>query len=160
MSQSLKEKLETVRDLINECLAELGSSAPTRTKLPVAARAKVDNSGTDIVVQIVNKIGDCDEATTIQERVLDQRGAERRILLPFYISHKYFNNAWLTSGDVEKITSDLGVKIDIKNVSNYLVTYRRYLESNAVRKKGQSTRYRMNRSGSKRFEDIIRAKEQ
>jgi hypothetical protein len=158
MSRPLKEKLETIRALAEECLAELGSASTTAGKQKKAAPTKSDVSAADVVLRVVNKIGDCDEAATIQKRVLDQRGIEGRLLLPFYIAQKYFDNAWLTSGDVERITSDLGVKINIKNVSNYLVTYRKYLESGAARKRGQPTPYRMNRSGSKRFEEIIHEK--
>jgi hypothetical protein len=158
MTQPLKERLETIRDLVDECLAELGSAAPLTKRLHGTPK-KAENEGNSIVLQIVNKVGDCDETADIQARVLDKRGAEGRVLLSFYVSQKYFNNTWLTSGDVEKITSDLGVKIDKKNISNYLVTYRKYLESNAVRKSGQPTPYRMNRGGVKRFEEIINEKD-
>lgn len=160
MSKALREKLETIRDLANECLLEFGSLSAVKGKTQKTMSMRTESAGTNIALQIVNKIGDCDEADLIQRHVLDQRGAEGRVLLPFYIANKYFNNAWLTSGDVEKVTSDLGVKIHLKNVTNYLVTYRKYLESNAVRKTGQPTPYRMNRSGRKRFEEIINAKTQ
>lgn len=160
MSKKLKEKLETIRNLANECLAELGSDTAAKVRPQGNVIANKEDSGTNTVLQIVNKVGDCAEADLIQKRILDQRGAEGRILLSFYISNKYFSNAWLTSGDVSKITSNLGVKIDKKNVTNYLVSYRKYLESNAVRKTGQPTPYRMNRNGVKRFEEIINAKTQ
>ncbi|EKD49756.1 MAG: hypothetical protein ACD_63C00056G0002 [uncultured bacterium] len=160
MSQKiLKEKLEAVRDLVDECLKELGSngeSASPRGVAPAEARQKPT---TDKSLNIVNKVGDCGETDAIQKEILDKRGAEGRVLLSFYISYKYLKNEWLTSGDVEKITSDLGVKIDKKNASNYLTTFRKYLESGATRKRGQPTPYRLNRNGAKRFEEIINAKE-
>lgn len=159
MSDTLKNKLDTIRDLVDECLAELGSGKTAKAKPAKSAPANSADTNPDKVLQIVNKVGDCDEATAIEKHVLSTRGSEGRVLLAFYIVHKYFKNAWLTSGDVEKITADLGIKIDKKNVSNYLVTYRKYLESGAVRRKGQSTPYRMKRAGAKRFEEIIHEKE-
>lgn len=158
MSDTLKYKLDTIRDLVDECLAELGSGK-TRKATPVKS-APVNSADTnpDTVLKIVNKVGDCDEATAIEKHVLNTRGSEGRVLLAYYIAHKYFKNVWLTSGDVEKVTAELGMKIDKKNISNYLVTYRKYLESGAVRKKGQSTPYRMNRAGARRFEEIIHEK--
>lgn len=158
MTHTLKNKLETIRDLVEECLAELGSETVVKKKPMGPASTGSADSDPSTVLQIVNKVGDCDEATAIEKHVLNTRGSEGRVLLAFYISYKYFKNAWLTSGDVGKITADLGIKIDKKNVSNYLVTYRKYLESGAVRKKGQSTPYRMNRAGAKCFEEIISEK--
>lgn len=149
---STRQKLETAAALIAECLLELGSGA--REGLPKVL-AKKDTPTPDLNLSIVNKIGDCDETEVIQKKILDTRGAEGRVLLAFYISYKYFGNEWLSSGDIEKITSDLGVKIDKKNVSNYLAALRKYLESGAARKKGQPTPYRMNRNGVKRFEEIL-----
>jgi len=159
MSQEiLKEKLEVIKDLVEECLAELGAprKKPARTSSDVI---KKETLVKNISLQIVNKIGDCDESDAIKNQVLDKRSAEGKVLLCFYLSHKYFRNEWLTSGDIEKITSELGVKIDKKNVTNYLTDLRQYLESGAVRKKGQPTPYRLNRKGVRRFEEIIHAKE-
>ncbi len=112
----------------------------------------------DLILSIVNKIGECDESEEIQNKVLDQRNSGGKILLCFYISHKHFKNAWLTTGDIERITSGLGTKIAVGNVSNKIKEEtRKYLESGSTRKKGQPTPYRLNRKGVKHFEEIIHA---
>jgi hypothetical protein len=148
--ETLKEKLEAIKALVDECLAELGAPIrkPTRLNSGHSPQAAVK----DLPLQIANKIGDCDESNAIQLRVLDRRSMDGKILLCFYVSSKYFGNAWLTSGDIEKITSQLGVKIDKRNASNSLAKLRQYLESGAVRKGGQPTPYRMNRKGVQRLE--------
>lgn len=111
----------------------------------------------NLILSIVNKVGDCDESEEIQSKVLDQASMEGKILLCFFTSHKYFKNAWLTTSDIEKITSALGTKITMGNVSNKIKDeLRQYLESGAVRKQGQPTPYRLNRKGAKRFEEILR----
>lgn len=152
---TLRGRLETIRDLVDECLGELdpggGFAAPQK---PMGAKKEPVK---DIVVQIINKVSDCDEADLIQERVLDQRDREGKILLPFFISHKYFGNEWLTSGMIEKITSNLEIKISMADASIGMKKYKKYLESQTVRKNGQPTPYRMNRNGVKRFEAIINA---
>lgn len=113
-----------------------------------------------LILSMVNKIGDCGESEEIQNKVLDKANMEGKILLCFYISHKYFKNAWLTTGEIQKITSGLGTKITAGNVSNKITGgLRKYLESGAVRKKGQSTPYRLNRKGIKRFEEIFNRNE-
>lgn len=156
-NQTLKEKLETIISLAHECLGELGE---TSNATPVKEAAK-DTKETDagITLKIVNKIGDCDEADDIQTKVLDKRDRSGRVLLCLYISQKYFGNAWLTTGDIEKITSELGVKVEISNVTKSLKSLRSYIESGSVRRKGQSTPYRLNRKGRKHFEEIIHGKE-
>lgn len=112
----------------------------------------------DLVLDVINKIGEYEEGEEIQNKILDKTDMEGKILLCFYISYKYFKNTWLTTGDIEKITSGLGAKTTAGNVSNKITAgLRKYLESGAVRKKGQPTPYRLNRKGVKRFEEIIHA---
>ncbi|MDB5237291.1 MAG: hypothetical protein JWL88_393 [Parcubacteria group bacterium] len=149
--QTLKHKLESIVALAEECLQELGTTVPKKQ----SGEKPAENATRDIVLSIVNKVADCDEAVAIQKTVLDKSRVEGKILLPFYISHKYFENEWLNTGHIEKITSELGIKMDIKNVSKYIPDYKKYLESATSRKKGQPTPYRLNRNGVKRFEEII-----
>lgn len=112
----------------------------------------------NVLLLIINKVGDCEESDAIHKKVLDKKGMEPKILLCFYISYKYFNNNWLTTGSVEKITSGLGVKIAVPNVSTKIKKgLHLYLEGGAVRKNGQPTPYRLNRNGGKRFEEILHA---
>lgn len=137
---------------------DLEKSLPS-AGVPVDAVANGDKKPAgDLILLIINKVGDCKESEEIQQKVLDKKGADSKILLCFYIANKYFNNAWLTSGVIEKITSGLGVKIDIGYISNKIKgVIRAYLESGAMRKNGLPTPYRLNRSGIKKFEEILNA---
>lgn len=111
-----------------------------------------------LVLNIVNKVGDCGESEQIKNNVLDARSQEAKLLLCLYMSYKYFFNQWLNSGDMEEITSELGIKIDTRNITNKLKEIRQYLESGSTRKKGQPTPYRLNRKGVNRFEEILKNK--
>lgn len=156
---TLKNKLLSIRDLIDECLQELDSVRQKGFGNDALQEDNKEESTNDLALHIINKTGDCDESEEIQKYVLDSRSIEGRLLLCFYVSYKYFDNKWLTSGDIEKITSELGVKIDQGNASNKLKKLKKYFESSAVRKKGQPTPYKLNRKGAKRFEEIIHEKE-
>lgn len=131
----------------------------TREQKPKLKRASDDiklDTSSDLVLGIINKIGECDESEKIQTNVLDETNMEGKILLCFYISYRYFKNTRLTTGDIEKITSELGTKITAGNVSNKITGgLRKYLESGATRKHGAPTPYRLNRKGAKRFKEII-----
>lgn len=109
----------------------------------------------NIALAIINKVGNCSESESIQTKVLDLKNVGPKVLLSFYIAYKYFDKAWLTSGDVERVTSELGIKITTGNASNKIKEMRAYLESGAVRRKGAPTPYRLNRNGANYFEGII-----
>ena len=109
----------------------------------------------NLALAIANKATDCHESESIQTKVLDGRSVDAKVLMCFYISHKHFGNAWLTSGDIQRITSELGVKVAVGNASNAMKKLRTYLETGKVRKKGSPTPCRLNRGGVKRFEEII-----
>jgi len=149
-----KEILARIEDHERRIRALEAGTQPAKKKV-VSGQMDAANPR-DLILSIVNKIGDCDESGKVQSKVLDQTGMEGKILLCFFISQKYFKNVWLTTGDIEKITSALGTKIAVGNVSNKIKgELRQYLESGAVRKQGQPTPYRLNRKGIKRFNEIV-----
>ena len=166
-NQTLVTKLNEIKRIADECLADLSGVHPqhheqvSKKGNPKDSPKDTDiSNSSDLTLPIVNKIADCDENEKIQSEVLDQKNMEAKILLCFFISQKYFDNTWLTTGDVEKITSGLGTKITAGNVSNKITGgTRQYLESGAVRKKGQPTPYRLNRKGTKYFESLLNPNE-
>lgn len=151
--ESLKEKLKLIETLVGECLVELdGKETSTQ---PVKTSAEESKSTEDIGLQIANKICDCDEYELLEKKIIDTEDKEAKILMCFYISKKYFENQWLTSGNVEKITSEIGIKITVSNASKLLKKMRAYLECGESRKKGVPTKYRLNRNGLKKVEEIL-----
>ncbi|MFN0219778.1 MAG: hypothetical protein ACKVP4_13300 [Hyphomicrobium sp.] len=110
------------------------------------------------IAQIVSVIRDCDEAEIIERRVLDGRSVPNRVLLPLYILNKYLPNTMgLTSGDIEKITDQLGVKVAISSASTNLSgAVKSYVTGDAVRKKGAPVRYKLNRRGVQYFEELLK----
>ncbi len=157
--EELKEINKILQDHEKRIRA-LEANIPAAKSVMVSTKTKTIDSGA-LILSIVNKIGECNESEEIQSRVFDKTSMEGKILLCFYISYKYFKNTWLTTSNIEKITSALGTKITAGNVSNKIKDeLRKYLESGAVRKKGQPTPYRLNRKGVKRFEEIIHPQEE
>lgn len=142
-------------------LAQLYSSPNNGPRPATAARPTNDDStnADDIdIPALVGLIKDCDDAELIEQRVLNQRSALNRVLLPLYISHKHVSEMLgLTSGDIEKITDQLGVKVSVSNASNILSNQAKsYVTGDAVRKKGAVVRYRLNRRGVQYFEELLR----
>jgi hypothetical protein len=144
----IKEELKNHRERITK-LESLFLKIRKETPLS----ASLDQN---LIMDIVNKIKNCEESDKIETQVLDKDDQEGRILLPYYISYKYFSNRPLTSGDIEKITEELGVKIKAPNVINKIKkSLLKYLDSMSPRKKGKPTLFKLNRKGVKRFEEIL-----
>jgi len=107
--------------------------------------------------QIVTLAKDCDEAEAIEERILDRTAQVDRTLLPLYIVHEYLNNAYgLTSGEVKKVTTDLGIPISQPNASRTLSgTASKYVIGDKVKIKGQPVRYKLSRRGVKYMKEVL-----
>lgn len=123
-------------------------------KAPVAKARAGDQPD---LADIVNLIKTCDEAESIEEQILDRASQVNRILLPLYVVHEYLDNAFgLTSGEVSKITTNLGVPVLAPNASRTLSsTASRYVVGDSVRKQGKPVRYKLHRRGARYFKSVI-----
>lgn len=134
-------------------------SSPVRTKSK--KRSTVKTSSEDSVEidynQIVNLIKTVEEAEDIEANILDRSSQVDRTLLPLYIAKEYLDeHLGLTSGDISKITTDLGIPISQPNASRALSgTASRYVIADKVRKKGHPTRYRLSRRGEQYIKSVI-----
>src|ERR1051325_7259642 len=73
------------------------------------------------IIGIVNSLRSCDEFDAIEQKILDKPNRLNRVLLPMYIVHEYMNNAFgLTSGDIDRVTTQLGVRVATNNASDTL----------------------------------------
>lgn len=126
------------------------SSKGKKTKSS-AAKEQIDLS------EIVNLVKSCDEAEEIETQILDRISQVDRTLLPLYIVHEYLDNDQpLTSGDISRITTDLGIPLATANVSRTLSnTASKYVIGDKVRKKGQPVRYKLSRRGVQYTKGVI-----
>lgn len=120
------------------------------------SRPAADASGPDLS-QIVNQVKNCQEAEGIEKNILDRASMVDRVLLPLYVVHEHYGNQpGLTSGEIDKITTELGVRVSQPNASRTLSdTASRYVVGDKVRKKGQAVRYRLSRRGTQYLKSVI-----
>jgi hypothetical protein len=109
---------------------------------------------------IVNHAKSSDEAEGIEIRILDQTDQLPRVLLPMYVVYEQMNNAHgLTSGQISKVTAQLGVPVKPPNVSKTLSgAATKYVIGDAVRKAGQAVRYKLSRRGHTYMKEIIKSR--
>jgi len=107
--------------------------------------------------KIVNLVKNVDEAEAIEKNILDRTSQVDRTLLPLYIVYEFMENAIdLTSGDISKVTTDLGIPIAIANASRTLSgTASKYVVGNQVRKRGRTIRYKLSHRGVKYMKSVI-----
>jgi hypothetical protein len=106
---------------------------------------------------IVNHAKSCDEAESIETCILDQADQLARVLLPMYIMYEHMNNEHgLTSGQISKVTVQLGVPVKLPNVSKILSgSATKYLIGDAVRRNGQAVKYKLSRRGHAYVKEIL-----
>jgi hypothetical protein len=116
--------------------------------------------GADLTT-IVNLIKTCNEAESIEKSILDHTSIVDRTLLPLYIINKYEKNAYgLTSGEIAKVTAELGVPISQPNVATTLSgTASRYIIGDKIRKKGIPVKYKISRRGLQYLQSVISGKD-
>jgi hypothetical protein len=109
------------------------------------------------ITAIVNMIKNCDESEAIEKHILDRISIVDRTLLPLFIVHKYINNAYgLTSGDINRVTTELGIPIATPNVANTLAgSGSRYVVGDKLRKKGHAVHYKLSRRGLQYLQAVI-----
>jgi hypothetical protein len=134
--------------------------APTKKRPPASEAGGGDQPGSPNLSEIVNLAKNCDEAEDIERHILDRASQVDRTLLPLYVVHEHLGNRFgLSSGEVSKITTDLGVPVSQPNASRTLSgTAAKYVIGDKVRKKGQAVRYKLSRRGVKYLKAVIRGR--
>lgn len=154
----IERLLEFYSNRASQSEPTLQASTPPKKKQARKQTASVDSDNKPDLAKIVNLVKDCDEAEQIETQILDRSGQVNRVLLPLYIVYEHMSNAiGLTSGDVKKITTDLGISIHIANASKTLSkTASKYVIGDTTRRKGQPVRYKLSRRGIQYFKSILK----
>ena len=130
----------------------------TRSREAIGESKSSSETDQPNLAEIINLVKNCDEAEAIETQILDRTSQVNRILLPLYIVHQYQDNAFdLSSGNINKITTDLGIPIQTPNVSLTLSgSASRYVMGDKVRKRGRATRYKLSRRGVNYFKSVLK----
>ena len=159
-NQTLFAKLNEIKRLVEEGLAALSGDHAPKHKQISKKENKKEGAFLDSILLIVNKIKDCEESEKIDAQVLNKISLPAKVLLPFYICYKYFPEQGLTTGDIEKITSQLRVRVKVPNVSKAVAgSLQKYLAGDSIRGRGKTSRYKLNLKGAKYFESLLNPNE-
>jgi hypothetical protein len=160
------------KDYIDQKLAEMGVSGPEtpgkngdserrshrKKSAPTSGQIRADDGqvADAVLAQIIASVNDADNYDHIARCVLDRADRTARILMCYYFAHQHQTDPAMTTTDVERITSQLGVKIAQPNVAKVIRQGAgTYLTADRVRRRGQAVRYKINRRGIAAFEEIV-----
>ena len=132
-------------------------SRKPRGRAPSPGQPKGESEGKPDLNEIVTLVKNCDEADVIERQILDRAAQVDRTLLPIYIVHEHLDNAFgLTSGEVNKVTRDLGIPISQPAASRTLSgTASKYVIGDKVKVKGQPVRYKLSRRGLAYMKEVL-----
>src|SRR5581483_11325107 len=124
---------------------------PASTATSVESQVVAASNGNAVVdlIEIVNLIRTTKDSEKFETAILDHDNRLNRVLLPLFVVHEYKANAFgLTSGEINKITAELGVPVRQPDASKCLSgPARAYVMGDKMRIKGQPVRYKLNRRG-------------
>lgn len=149
----------TVEEVASLSTLLAGSSSESRSrvarKAPTGPKPEPDQFVD--VAKLVSLIRDCDEAQAIEDKILDFRDNLHLVLLPIFVLNWHLDeNSGLTSGDISRITDQLGVKVLTSNASGILSGRgKSFVSGDSVRKKGSPVRYKLTRRGMQYMKDVI-----
>jgi hypothetical protein len=115
------------------------------------------------IAEIVNTTKTCPDAEAIETHILDKTSTVDRTLLPLFVVHEYLHAKHaLTSGDINRITTQLGVPVSTPNASTALSgSASRYVMADGVRRRGGApVRYTISRRGTQYMKAIVSGKTQ
>jgi len=141
-----------------EAPVAIRSSSPVPQHQPTPGHmTPSDGDGRIDLIEIVNLVRTCDASDRIETFILDQINVLHRVLLPLFVVHEYKANAFgLTSGEINKITTELGVSITQPNVSTCLSGQAKiYVIGDKMRVKGHPVRYKLNRRGVQHIQQVL-----
>jgi hypothetical protein len=106
---------------------------------------------------IAAAIKECEFAEAIEKHIIDRSSVVDRTLLPLYAQFCLLESrTGLTSGEIVKVMRELGVPLDLGNVSKALSgAASKYVLASGVRRNGVPTRYSLSRRGIQHIKEVI-----
>jgi hypothetical protein len=103
---------------------------------------------------IIEAINDDDEHDKIEEQILNKSAILPRVLMCLQFSQETVNEP-LTTGDIQTITDQLGIKVSSANAGTAIKKNLKYFTTDSVRKKGAIMKYKLNRKGLQAYQKAL-----
>ena len=108
------------------------------------------------LVGLVHHIQDHKDFDKLDKAILSKPGQLPRILMCLYYGAEHFDDPHFTTGEVEAVTNQFGVRILKANVGKKLKQHPTYVTMDSIRKQGTIIGYKINRNGSTYFQSLLK----
>ena len=108
------------------------------------------------LVELVHHIQDHKDFDKLDKAILSKPGQLPRILMCLYYGAEHFDDPHFTTGELEAVTNQLGVRILKGNIGKTLKQHPTYVTMDSIRKQGTVIGYKINRNGSTYFESLLK----
>ena len=155
----------TEKAYVDDKLAELLSSQTKPAKPPQrrspnrrqsASNSTDEDSGQVDVAAIVEAISDSDDYDAIDTHILSKVGQLARIIMCLKFASTTLESPQLTTGNIELITDQLGIKITPQNAGKVIKRNLKYFTASSVRRQGAIIKYKLNRKGLDAYDKLLK----
>lgn len=163
-------KQSYVDQKLSELLAELTDGVPSLQRDPKphakgteSSSAPRQSAGRTMRSEqelhgLVQYIQQHDDITAVDRSILSSSSQLARVLMCLFYGKQHFADPYLTTGEIEFVTNQLGVRIRRSNAGTALRNNPRCFTTDAVRKKGAIVGYKLSRAGGKHFAELLEGK--
>lgn len=107
------------------------------------------------IAALVGHIKEAPDYSKLEERILNKRDQLARIMMCMHYAAEVCDDPHVTTGQVEAITDQFGVKVTMANAANNIKKNQRFFTGKTIRKKGQPVPYKLNRQGETAFRALL-----
>jgi len=133
-------------------------SSPKKKKSPAKRQSpktnQPDAEEAIDVADLVNQIQELKEHDILEQNIINKHNQLAKVMLCFYYAAKLIKQEYLTTGQVEKITDQFGMKIKVANVSTTIKKNSKYFSTSQTRKQGAILKYKLNQKGKLYFGEL------
>ncbi|HFD31767.1 MAG TPA: hypothetical protein ENJ28_03500 [Gammaproteobacteria bacterium] len=118
--------------------------------------SKQGGSGQIDIPAVIEAINDSDDHEAIDENILSKSGQLPRIIMCLKFAESTLDSPYLTTGHIQTITDQLGIKIKSQNAATTIKSNQKYFTADAVRKAGTIIKYKLNRKGLTAYNNLLK----
>lgn len=135
------------------------AAARKRRRKATGRSSSLDNDRNSTSIDfpaIVEAINDSDEHDSIDKHILSKSAQLPRIIMCLDFAATALDSPYLTTGHIQTITDQLGVKIKSQNAAKTIKNNQKYFTADSVRKTGAIIKYKLNRKGQAAYKALLK----
>lgn len=137
-------------------LTDKSTTSKSRKKTTVKPEVEKDSTvdskfNADALVECIHEF---ENYLDVEQNIIEKKGMLQKIMMCMYFAKDLFDPPYLTTGQVEATTDQMGIKIGMANAGAKIRKNLKYFSKG--KKKGRTVLYKLNLPGEKAFEKFMK----